>query len=458
MQNPKKSKPYAKLDRRSLLKHAALATFIAPAVRQTMARAQGAPKRLMCVFWPNGLNHVSAGPSGSETTWSLGEYFTNLEKHKADTLAFAGLQVGGVPYGANTEYGHQSGGKGCLTCTPDEKTGKATGPSIDQLVSQKLFEQKLAPMRKAFIFGVGASKLPGYGPVFHEAAGKLAPIEADPKLAYQSVFSNVMVTGGQDINKLIARRKSILDVALADCKAQLPALPANGKLLVDYHCTRIRELEDSLAGTAGSIKTCAEPKAALDAIAALNAKDPNNYPALTDFFWKLTQTVFLCDISRVASFTWGNTASRFNMPWVMPPTLASVDTGEKNVKDHHSHTHAGTRQTIGLFMAWYAQKMSALLDLLKEKGPDGQRLLDSMIVHLTTEYGGGGPHYNGNFSCFIFGSAGGQLKQGRLLQYKNDTKMHHAMMVSIIKAMGIKGVEQFGHPMGGMGPNAAMFV
>jgi hypothetical protein len=458
--NPTPAKVYAKIDRRGLLKHAALAAFVAPVVRSTMARAQTAPvRRLLTVFWPNGLNHVSAGPSGSETAWAFGEYFTNLEKHRADTIAFAGLSVGGVPYGTNTEYGHQSGGKGCLTCTPDLKTGKATGPSIDQLVSQQLFEQKLAPMRKAPIFGVGASRVPSYGPVFHESAGKVAPTETDPKLAYEATFANIVLGSGQDVTKLIARRKSILDVALQDCKAQLPALPAAGRDLLDYHCTRIRELEDSLAARGvTATKACAAPKASLDMVAALNAKDPNNYPILTDFYWKLLQVIFQCDLSRVASFTWGGTAARFNMPWVNPPVLASVDTGEKNVKDHHSHTHAGTRQTIGLFMAWYGQKMSQLLDLLKEKAPDGTRLLDSMLVHFTTEYGGGGPHYNGNLACFLFGSAGGTFKTGRLLAFKNDAKMHHAMMVSIIKAMGIKGVDQFGHPMGGSGPIPALFA
>jgi hypothetical protein len=456
------SKRYFKIDRRALMANAALAAFLGPVVRRTMAQpgARG-PKRLLVMFWPNGLNHTSAGPTGMvtnelATTWNLGEYFAPLERHKADTIALAGMHVGGVRFGANTEWGHQSGGKGCLTCTPDEKTGKATGPSIDQFIASKLFEQKLAPNRRAPIFGVGASRVPSYGPVFHEAAGKVAPTETDPKLAYEALFADVAGSMAEDVSKLVARRKSILDVALEDCKAKLPALPADGRALLDYHCTKIRELESSV--NAGSVKICTAPKSSLDAVAALNRSDPNNYPRLTDFFFKLLQVGFSCDLSRVMSFTWGGTAARFNMPWIDVPLLEKVDTGERNVRDHHSHTHAGTRQTIGLFMHWYSTKMAELLDQLKQKGPDGSALLDSMALLWTTEYGSGGPHYNGNFASFIFGSLGGTFRTNVLHAFKNSSPAHHAMMVSIIKGMGIQGVEQFGHPGGGSGPLKAMFA
>lgn len=445
------SKTYAKIDRRSLLKNAALAAFLGPVVQRTMAKAQSPIKRLLVVFWPNGLNYAAAGPSGSLTNFSMGEYFQPLERHKEDAIALTGLHMGGVNYGQNTEYGHKSGGMACLTCTPDEKTDKATGPSVDQLIGRKLYEQGLAPMRRAPIFGVGASRIPTYGPVFHEDAGKVALTETEPLNAYSSLFSDVALSMGGDITKIIARRKSILDVALSDCKASLPALPAGGRVLLDYHCTQIRDLESSLKPDA-QMPLCVPPKPALDMVSKLNTRDANNYPVLTDFFFKLLPVAFQCDLARVMSFTWGGTAARFNMPWLTIPLIARVDTGERNVRDHHSHTHAGSRQTIGQFMDWYSTKMAELLDNLKQQGPDGSSLLESMVVHYTTEYGSGGPHSNGNAAMFLFGSGGGHFPTGRLLTFKNDAKAHHALMVSLIQYMGVQGVDQFGHPMGGSGP------
>lgn len=443
-----------KIDRRSLMKSAAMTAFLLPIVRATMADAATAPLRRFLVLWhPNGLNYPDAGPSGSQTAWSFGDYFSGLERHRADTIALSGMQIGGVPYGKNTEIGHKSGGMGCLTCTPDEGTGFATGPSVDQFIAQKINDQGLAPMRQAPVFGVGNSKQSPFCHVFHEAAGKPAIVENSPKIAYDSLFANVAASTGQDTSKILARKKSILDAALADCNQHLAALPADGKALLDYHCTSIRQMETNLQSSA---VVCAPPKAGYDKNSALDAGNPSNYEALTDFFFQMIQVAYLCDLTRVQSFSFGSDAARLNMPWLNPPVLATVDTGEKNVRDHHSHTHAGTRETVGMFMSWYTGKYAQFLDTLKQKLPDGSSLFDSTVVYWTTEYGGAG-HSNKDVAGFVFGNGGGTFKTNRHLHYDNDAKHSHALMVSLIKYMGITGVDQFGHPGGGTGTLAELY-
>jgi hypothetical protein len=446
---------YRKIDRRDVLRSAALTFLLAPVMRATMAKAAPSnAQRLLVLFTPNGLNYKDAGPSGTETDFALGDYFKPIERHKADLVAFSGMHIGGVPFGENSEYGHRSGGMGCLTCTPDLKTGRATGPSVDQLIARKLNEQGKAPYLRAPVFSVGASGVSGYAHSFYEAAGKPVALQNDPKLAYDSLFAGITAGMGQDPAKIFAKKKSILDVAYADCQSYLPALPTDGRALLDYHCQRIRDLETNLQN--GLAATCTPPKEALDPVATLNKSDPRSYPALTDFFWKLIEVALLCDLTRVISFSFGETASRFNMPWLTVPTLATVDTGEMNVKDHHSHTHAGTRETIGLFMNWYSTKISELFDRLRAPQPGGGRLLDTTLAYWTTEYGSGGPHRNADVAMFTLGSAGGRIKTGRHLTAKNDAKQTHALFVSMIQAMGVEGVNQFGHPMGGSGPLAAL--
>jgi hypothetical protein len=439
---------HTRFNRRSFIQSASAALLLAPVMRSTMAQTANAPRRFVSIFVPNGLNYVDAGPTGGETTYDIGDYYRPLERHKASMVALSGIHIGGVMFGKNSEYGHVSGGIGCMTCTPDEGTRKATGPSIDQFIAQKLFEQGKAPTRRAPVFGVGASRIPTYAPVFHEASGVVAPTETNVQAAYDLLFAGV--GGASAADKVLARRRSLLDVAYADCKAYVPALPSEGKALLDYHCTRIRELEQELAAAAP--QACTPPTAALQSIKAVpNLGSPASYQQLTDYFFKLIEVAFLCDITRVASFTWGDDAARFNMPWINPPEIAEVDTGERNVKDHHSHTHAGTRATIGLFMTWYATKMAEFIDRLQTPLPGGGKLLDSTLVYHTTEYGAGGPHTNYNTPMFVYGSGGGQIRTGRHLKQKNEGKEHHALMVSLIKAMGISGVNQFGHPGGGSG-------
>lgn len=439
-----------KLTRRTLLTAGPLALLLGGVERKVTAAPEDAPRRLVTLFTPNGLNYSDAGPSGGETGFSLGDYFAAFEPHRDDLIALSRLHTGGIPYGTNSELGHRAGGMGCLTCTPDEGTGHATGPSIDQLVARRLFEQGQAPVLRAPVFGIGASGVSDYAHSYYESAGEAVPLVNDPVVAYASLFSDLMP---EEAALLIARKKSVLDVSYGECKGYIASLPSEGKTLLDYHCERIRELEHNL-----QVFNCTPPADALAQVSSLDHNDPNNYPALTDFFWQLLEVALMCDATRVGSLSFGNTAHRFAMPWLDAPIIDQVDTGEQNVRDHHSHTHAGTRDTVGLFMSWYATKIAELVTRLKVVQPDGSRLLDTTTVLLVSEYGADGPHYNGNAASFVFGSAGGQLATGRHLMLDNDATRTHAMMVSLIQAMGITGVDQFGHPGGGSGPLDAMFV
>ncbi len=443
-----------KLRRRHLPQGAAAATLLWPVIRATMADAAPSPvKRLVVLFTPNGLNYVDAAASGTGPGFSLGDYYGPLEPHRADLIALTQMHIGGVPYGQNTETGHRSGGMGCLTCTPDELTQHATGPSIDQFVARKLTEQGIVPYVRAPVFAVGAEGVSTYAHSFYEAAGLPVPLVNDPGVAFDSLFHDVVAAMGQDPAVLLLRKKSILDAAWDDCRSYSSELPAEGKALLDYHCERIRELEKNYESVYGSI--CVAPQDALAMVSSLDRNDPNQYAPLTDYYWRLIEVALSCDLTRVMSFSFGNTAARFSMPWVNPPTLSTVDTGETNVKDHHSHTHAGTRDSVGLFMNWYATKVAELVTRLKTVRPDGTRLFDSSIVHWTTEYGGPA-HSNADVPMFLFGG-GGNFATGRHIAFDNDAKHAHALMVSIIQAMGITGVNQFGHPGGGSGPMAELY-
>jgi len=439
----------SKLSRRTLLAGGPVAFLLAPILRKTEAHETGdTPRRFIAIFTPNGLNYTDAGPSGGVNSFTLGDYYAPLDPHRTDLIAMSRMHIGGVPYGSNSEMGHRSGGMGCLTCTPDENTGLATGPSVDQFIARKLFEQGIAPVLRAPVYGMATSGVSGYAHNFFEDAGEPVPIVNDPATAFASLFNDATP---DEALQLIARKKSVLDVSYGECKSYLPSLPSEGKDLLDYHCERIRELEQSLQAYA-----CTAPDAALGAVMGLDPSNPANYPAMTDFFWQFMEVIMLCDMTRVASFSFGNVATRVNMPWLDPPLLETVNTGETNMRDHHSHTHAGTRDTVGLFMTWYAQKVSELVTRLKTEQPSGGRLFDETTILLTSEYGSN-PHNNTDCANFIIGNGGGAFATGRHLEFDNDASHAHAMMVSLIDAMGIEGVDQFGHPDGGSGPLDALY-
>lgn len=466
--------------RRDLFKSFAAAALLGPVLRATDARAAGAPiKRFVALCHPNGKAYLNiGGPSGPETGFQLGTFYSAaLERHRADTLALTGVRLGGVPYGSEAaeDGGHGSGGWACLTCTSSKNTGAATGPSVDQLIARKLYEQGLAPSARAPVFCVGASG--GRWQSFYESAGTAVPLITSPTQAFAGLFSGVMGGGNPGAAAAaaaVARKRSILDAAWQDCKTAMPALPTEGRAQLDYHCERIRDLERALQAPPPMMQACTPP-AVPAALANVDTSNPNNYPALADWFMKLIEAAFVCDVTRVASFTFGVPSVRFNMPWLNLPTY---DFGSGiSGNDHHTYSHGELPAQLARFVGWYAEKFSSLLDKLKAPQPDGTRLLDSTLVHWTGEIGntwpagaGGALHDIGDHTMFVFGSMGGTFRTGRHLafptthfigdqsdQAKVEARPHHALMVSLIQAMGITGVNQFGDPAGGSGTLARLY-
>lgn len=464
------------LSRRTLFKSAAAAALLGPVLRSFDARAAGTPiKRFITLLHPNGNDFGSHGPQWTNNAIDFGSFYAPLARHRAETIVLKGLRLGGIPWGgeAPDEAGHGSGGWACLTARSSQNTSTATGPSVDQFIARKLFEQGLAPNANAPVFRVGPMANSGWQS-HYEGAGRPVPHLTTPSAAFQQLFSGLMgggTTGSQAIANAIARKRSVLDAAWADCKSQLSAIPTEGRAQVDEYCARIRDLERALqAPPVGP--TCSAPS--LGALASINVDDPNNYAAVTDFFFQCMETAFVCDVTRVASFTFGTSAVRFNMPWL---GLPSYDFGSGiSGSDHHTYSHGELPTQLARFVDWYASRFAMLLDRLKAPQTGGGNLLDDTLVYWTGEIGNTWPsgasgalHDLAEHTNFVFGGANSPFRRGKLHQLpvtrwvgyqsadaRRDAVHHHALLVSLIQAMGVTGVNQFGDPNGGSGPLALL--
>ena len=269
-----------RLRRRDLFTSLAAATLLGPVLRAADAQAQGMPvRRFVTFFHPNGNGYLSTGqPNGPETGFHFGTFYQALERHRADTIALTGVRLGGIPWGgeAPSDAGHGSGGWACLTARSSQNTGTGTGPSIDQFIARKLLEQGQAPNANAPVFRVGNGSAAWQS--YYEAAGTPVAHLTSPMTAFTRLFSGI--TGNTNAGQtaaLLRKKRSVLDAAWADCKSNLAALPASGKAQLDYHCARIRELEQTLMAPP-PVSTCTPPQAETMAVAGLDVNDPNNYP------------------------------------------------------------------------------------------------------------------------------------------------------------------------------------
>jgi hypothetical protein len=119
-------------------------------------------------------------------------------------------------------------------------------------------------------------------------------------------------------------------------------------------------------------------------------------------------------------------------------------------EEHHELSHAGdndtaTTEKLVKINVWHSEQLKYMLDALSAaKEPDGSSMLDSSLILWGNELGAGNTHTYKNIPWVIAGSAGGALRTGRQINYKDQP--HNNLLVSVCNAMGFDDVKTFGIP------------
>lgn len=454
--------------RRSLLKQMGWWPLLWPLLRRDRAssQAQIAPKRVIVLFSSNGPIMVRGPASGTETNFQLHEWWSPLERHKADGVFFAGCHQAGVPFGTHNEYGHQSAGTGALTARTTEGTNNATGPSIDQFIGQALQANGVLTPRRSLLFGLH-SGIGHWGP-WYEAAGKPIAPEANPYRALEQLLPSLPADAGSTgPDPRLVRKKLVLDRVYGDCKGIVPRLGAEGRELLDFHCTNIESLEKSVSSALAMPRPPAcvpleKPDTELGPDANWAAAENNDERMKA--FTSLITLALACDVTRVVGFSFGSTAERFAIPSSYGiPSSAQVDSGDSGPQ-HHAWTHVynegdDKRTALRGFTRWYSEAVARLIDALKAT-PDanGKSLFDSTLIVWTSELGHHTsnplePHPNGNIPVMLFGNGLGTIRTGRFFdgQGRQESALTlHSLFVSLIHHVGLTHIDEFGNQ--GRGP------
>ena len=450
-----------KLSRRRLLEQAGLWSLLWPILRSQSARAQVelAPRRVLIFFSPNGPIMERGPASGSERNFELNEFWSPLNRHKADGCFFSGLHQAGVPFGEHNEYGHQSAGTGALTARTTEGTNHATGPSLDQFIGQELQKAGILTPQRSLLWGLH-DNTNNWGP-WYEAAGKSANPENNPFRALEALLPSVPVTDGK-VDPRLLRKRLALATAYKDCRELSKRLGSQGKEMLDFHCGNLESLEKSVVEAiarppAPSCQPLTRPDTLLQADASFG--NAENHDEAMKAFRSLIPLAFSCDITRVIGFSFGGTADRFALPSSYGiPSSEAVDSGDSGPQ-HHAWTHvydegADKRTALRSFTQWYAEQIALVIDRLKAT-PDigGGTLFDSTLVLWTCELGHQTsdpiqPHPNGNVPVMLFGKGQGTIATGRFFDGGGSSESAltlHQLFVSLIQYSGLTNVESFGN-------------
>jgi len=279
-----------RFSRRALLKTMGISPMLIPLLHAEKALGAGSPKRFFAMVYGNGAR-PNFYPTGNDFSAPLGKSIAPLEPFKSKMIMPIGLD-----YKNLLDDGYQYDGHftycATLTGTREKKSEsrKATGPSIDQMISDEIAKTvKLrTPMLTLGIRSVGDGCS-----VSWRSAGVQNPAQQQAAPLVTSLFSGASMPPAQ-VDTLLKRRKSVLDFVGKELDAFGKRLGAEDRMKIEQHAVSVRDIESRLTGavTGGGGANCGSPMSA-----GTDAKGNG------ETMFNIVAMAFKCDVTRVATIT-----------------------------------------------------------------------------------------------------------------------------------------------------------
>ncbi len=406
--------------------------------------AEGAPKRFVVFFTPNGTIREHWTPNVAGRDFDFKRILQPIEAFRDKLLVIDGVDQTGT--GGD---GHQNGMQGMLTgqtLNPGpfeggngETAGWANGISVDQRVAQVIGGE--TPFRSLELGVQTGGNENNWNRMSLLGPDQPVPPENSPYVAYDRLFSDFHLTPDEAALRE-ARDGVVLDAVQENFQRLRSRVGHEDKQRLDQHITALEEIESRLGK---------RPSAALDACeppvlgGEQSVNENANFPLVGQLQMDLLVMALACDQTRVASLMWNRSVGQARHEW--------ADAG---ARPHHDYSHDGdenaeTIEFLTRINVWYAEQFAYLLGKL-DQIPEGEgTMLDNTVVFWCNELERGNSHSRRNAHYVVAGGAG-YFDMGRCLKfdYAEDVN-HNDLLLSLLHAMGIED-ESFGNPEWCTGP------
>jgi Protein of unknown function (DUF1552) len=459
---------YDRLCRRDLLRSIGAAALALPALELfgRDAWAQAATKKskyIVFCYTPDGVNQGAFWPSGNTTSFTLSSILKPFEAYK-DKMLILGPQMNGSSPAANTglkyistvmqhqapvtltaRSGHSCSGQFCdhgtlgLSYLPQSTAvNKMDGPSIDQVIAKVVQGDSTFGSINLGLHPVGGDTPSDIN--FREDGTALKRLSSADE-AWTQIFgtsTGAMTPGVSPAHKLSA----VTDFLNARFTSLRPALSATDRTTLDAHLAALRTYEARATTrlvTAPTSAACSNPTRAAVKTDADSIRTGADTETLSPFFMDMITTAFSCNLTKVASVTFGypggGGSGGLRMPWL----------GFTDPLHFVSH-HGGNATLLDKYQKmsnWIAGQIAGLMQRLAAipSATGTGTLLDETTIYWFNRHGEGNAHTNYALPNVILGGTGGYFKMGRWLQLPatNPTKV----LISLANSMGVD-VPKFG--------------
>ncbi len=425
------------LSRRMLLRGAggvAMALPFLEAMRPRVAHAgPPPPRRLVLWYTANGTVPDAWLPGPN---FAFNKILEPLNAYKQRLVVLSGL---GMLSGGGDKKGHNRGTGTLWTGLEpnggnDGDSGYGSGISVDQYIAQKI----KSPTKFATVeVGVQVKATQPRGRMIYAGPAQPIPPEDSPTKLFNRLFGD-FGAGQAELDKLRARRKTVIDAVKGDFDALNAKVGAADRQKLDAHLTAVRAIETRLDNLQETPAACVVP----DEPGYIDYKKNENFPMLGQVQMDLLVMALACDLTRIASIMWSGALS---------PT---VHTWLGHTVDHHTISHFGDPTSVQQLVdinAWYMTRLKEFMARLEAITEDPGTVLDRTIVCCGSDLGKGQPHYCTKIPFLV--TDGGYFKGGR--HVVQDGRSHNDLLLSLMHGMGVPE-STFGDPAFCGGPIAEL--
>ncbi len=392
-----------------------------------LARTAASPaSRLSCIYVPHGATMYKWTPSAEGSAFEFTEILAPLEKLR-DRICVVSNLAHPAAGGAGSDAGadHARSAAVFLSGVHPEKDSIRVGPTIDQIVAERIGQDTPLPSLELSIEDVALSCGSGYACAYTNTISWKSPttplpMENNPQVVFEKLFGDGTNNADRQARKELSR--SLLDSVMEEAAALQRDLPPADRTRLTEYLDDIREIERRIQKTVQQAQT------------DINLPDsPTGVPESFDEHFKimfdLQVLAFRAHITRVATMMFARDTSGAVYP------QSGVREGF-HVASHHSNNRANMDR-YALINRYHVQMLAYFLNKLKAT-PDGDgTLLDHSMVLYGSSMSNGNQHDHDPLPVILAGAASGHLQGGRHMSYAPHTPMSN-LLLTMMDKLGVQ--------------------
>ncbi len=399
------------------------------------------PRRLACVFQPNGVFPPAWNVEGAGRNWKLSPILEPLAPVKSEITYVSGL--------CSKVKGHVRATSSFLTGAPLDMTASSSsvvdpdiGISLDQLAAEKLggetklrsIELGTEPPRSGGESGLAISFASTVS--WRRGGGKVDP-EINPQAAFDRLFAETRKTRQQLLDD-----RSLLDRVLEEARALRKKASGNDRRKLDEYLSAVRDVEKRIQDSLHEPQEAKwSPPTGPKLVRPQDALPQRRDEHLRTMIDLLVLGLWT-DATRVATLMTAHGFSRQNFSFL-----------EGVQGDHHTLSHHKFDETLTVpytkVSRWYISMFAYMLEKMRAVDDgNGSTLLDNSIVLYGSGLKDGNKHITTDLPILLAGRGRGALEPGGRIDLE-ETPLAN-LHLTLANKMGL-GIERFSNSSGEIG-------